>query len=141
MCRWFESNRGSQEELSFSVPLFSLVRKDGQKSATPPAGPERRHLATVRWTVATAVALPQQSESNRGSQKRTGASRFSFSNTLSRAYSCFGQASYWLPDLRADEGHPPLCAGRKFLFILAIQRIHIFCPAQMRKKTESPKII
>ena len=55
-----------------------MVRKDGQKSAAPPAGLERRLLATVRWTVATAVALPQQSESNRGSQKRTGKSRFSF---------------------------------------------------------------
>ena len=30
-----------------------------------PVGLERRLLATVRWTVATAVAFPQKSESNR----------------------------------------------------------------------------
>ena len=32
-----------------------------------PVGLERRLLATVRWTVATAVAFPQKSESNKGS--------------------------------------------------------------------------
>ena len=70
--------QGEPRGTEFFGSSFFLVRKDGQKSATPPVGPERRLLATVRWTVATAVALPQQSESNRGSQKRTGKSRFSF---------------------------------------------------------------
>ena len=32
-------------------------------------GLESRLLTTVRWTVATGVAFPQKSESNRGSQK------------------------------------------------------------------------
>ena len=108
MCRWFESNRGSQKRTGKSRFSFFEVRKDGQKSAAPPAGPERRLLATVRWTVATAVALPQQSESNMGSQKENW--------EVPVLFFC-GQASYWLPDLRVDEGRQPLHAGRDF-FIL-----------------------
>ena len=61
--------QGEPRGTEFFGSSFFLVRKDGPKSAAPPAGLERRLLATVRWTVATAVALPQQSESNRGSQK------------------------------------------------------------------------
>ena len=59
MCRWFESNRGSQRKstcISMSISFISV-------------GLESRLLATVRWTVATGVAFPQKSESNRGSQK------------------------------------------------------------------------
>ena len=35
MCRWFESNRGSQEELSFSVPLFSWLEKTAKSQQFP----------------------------------------------------------------------------------------------------------
>ena len=57
---------------------FESVR--GRQIKTPPIrvvflfsetyGLERRLLATVRWTVATAVAFPQKSESVRGHAKR-----------------------------------------------------------------------
>ena len=42
-----ESNKGSQEQISFGWSVLFLP-------------------ATVRWTVATAVGFPQKSESNKG---------------------------------------------------------------------------
>ncbi len=40
MCRWFESNRGSQEELSFSVPLFSWLEKTAKSQQLPLPDPK-----------------------------------------------------------------------------------------------------
>ena len=42
---------------------FFLEQVLGPKFLPPPVGLERRLLETVRWTVSTAVAFPQKSES------------------------------------------------------------------------------
>ena len=43
----------------------NTIRKDGVFVLSGLDGLESRHLATVRWTVATGVAFPQKSESVR----------------------------------------------------------------------------
>ena len=131
MCRWFESNRGSQEELSFSVPLFSWLEKTAKSQQLLLLDPKGGSWQQSGGLLQPPWLCRSKASPTGGAKRELGLPGSFF----------FGQAPYWLPDLRADEGSQPLHAGRDFSFFLAIQRIHIFCPAQMRKKTESPKII
>ena len=78
MCRWFESNRGSQEELIFSVPLFSWLGKTAKSQQLPLLDSKGG-----TWQQSGGLLQPPwlcrgKASPTGGAKKRTGKSRFSF---------------------------------------------------------------